>query len=571
MNKKIALFLIVVGIIVFSNSFNGDFVYDDNIVLTHSLFNQPQKMLSFLLEPYFEDFKAAGLYRPLTQISFAINFMISSSPFIFHFTNVLLHIINSILVYYLINKLSNNSKLSFISSIIFLVLPVHVEAVASIVGRAELLSFLFGILSMLYWLNSRYVLSALMVFLSIMSKETAIVIPAIIFIISLWQRRKDVWILHHFFAIASYLAFRIYVLGSYSFGPKVEFVFNPLAHVSIGERLSTALKVFMIYLQTIFAPYRLSIDYSYNQIPIVKNLFTSLPSIVGLLILVAMSWLLWESVKKRVMTIPALSILLFLLPYLLISNLIIVIGTIMGERLMYLPSLGIVILIAFVLNRLFQTNQKVLMLFLGIIVIICGLVTFNQNKVWANADNLFESMYQRSPNSVVAKTYYGIHILNENPSLAGQLSRSAYNDYPDYVQNLNLLAAISAREGKLSEAEKLLVRALELRPSHQNSLQNLSRVYFSQKKYMEAERITLELVSKYGGVGNVILYAIISIEQGQYQTAINTLDRYLSKDPSNDAAKVVKEYALSRLNHRIISQDIESNYRVLYNSFSVSQ
>ncbi|TSC88939.1 MAG: hypothetical protein G01um10142_561 [Parcubacteria group bacterium Gr01-1014_2] len=208
-DKIVFIILLLVGFSVFFNGLKGDFVHDDLLVLSHSFFSQSAKVLNFFSEPYFEDFYQAGLYRPLTQISFRLNFLFGSSPFSFHLVNILLHIINSFLIYLLVSKIINSdgririperspqgrSEVALFACLLFLVLPIHVEAVTSIVGRAELFSFLFGILTLLLWLDTKYFFSAITLFLALLSKESAIAVMPIIFLLN-WYHRFTPTLIH---------------------------------------------------------------------------------------------------------------------------------------------------------------------------------------------------------------------------------------------------------------------------------------------------------------------------------------------------------------------------------------
>ncbi len=528
--------LFIIGILVFYNGLSGEFVHDDILVLSHSFFNEQSRISGFFGQPYFEGFRQAGLYRPLTQISLAFNFLIASSPFGFHLVNILLHIVNSFLIFLLLKKITKESRFSLITALFFLVLPIHVEAVTSIVGRAELLSFLFGILTLLLWFDSKYLLSAVALFLALLSKESAIVIPVIVFFLGWHYRRNWQWLFWHFGAVSLYFILRIAVLGQYAFKTQVEFVFNPLAYISFFERFFTALKVLILYLTKTFAPYRLSADYSYDQIPIVTNLFSSPSALLGVLVLSSMLWIIYRFLKNKNQSIWVWASIFFFLPYLIISNFIFPTGTIMADRLMYFSSLGALMFLALANERLFKLSKRVGLSFLLILLIVYGFITVSQNRVWASREALLTDSFKKSPNSVAAKTNYGILILNQDKELAKKLSLEVYEKYPDYIQNLNLRGAVEVQEDNFIGAEKFLERALELRPKHQNTLQNISRVYFTLSKYPEAEEVLKVLVSEYGGKGNVIFYALVQAKNRHFVESRQTLESFFGPEIKDESA-----------------------------------
>lgn len=572
-NKFIFITFLLIGFTVFFNGLNGQFVHDDLLVLSHSFFSQLGEIFNFFSEPYFEDFHKAGLYRPLTQFSFGLNFLFSSSPFGFHLVNILLHILNSFLVYLFLKKLISNSRFSFIAALLFLVLPIHVEAVTSIIGRAELLSFLFGLSALILWFDSKYFLSAVILFLALLSKESAIAITAIVFLLNWFYQKRGVtrlgvprraeWkehgggkegqapeflrgFIYYLGAVAFYFILRIAVLGDYAFQTKVEFVFNPLAYTSFFERVFTALKILVLYLYKIFVPYGLSADYSYDQIPVVTNLFSSPLALLGLVFLGLMLLAVFQVLQRKQLfqkqgfrkrdSILIWGLILFLLPYLVVSNLILPIGTIMGERLMYFSSFGAVMILALIIERLFKYSKRFGLTLLLVLSVVYGLLTISQNRIWASREALLTDNFRKSPNSVVAKTEFGILMLERDKELAKRLSLEVYEKYPDYIQNLNLRAAVTVQEGSLAEAEKFLERALELRPKHQNTLQNLSRAYFTLGKYQEAEKTLKILVSEYGGKGNVIFYALVQAKNRRFDQSRETLYSFFGPEIEDESA-----------------------------------
>lgn len=536
------IIIALAGLLVFGNGLGGDFVHDDILVLSHGLFAQPDKFFGFFSQPYFDGFHQAGLYRPLTQTSFAFNFLFGSAPFGFHLSNVLLHIVNSFLVFLLLKKLFSDVRLGFAAALLFLVLPIHVEAVTSIVGRAELLSFLFGTLALLLWLDRKYILSAVLLLSALLSKETAVAVPAVAFLLSRRLSRPWKWLLHYSAAVAIYFFLRVAVLGGYAFGTKVEFVFNPLAHVPFFERFFTALKVLTLYVLKVFAPYRLSADYSYDQIPVVNNLFLSPSALVGLGILALMVFAVYRVLQRKDGSVFVWGLVFFFLPYLVVSNLILPIGTIMAERLVYSSSLGAAMLLGLAAGRLSAKFSKRLgIAFLAALTAVYGFLTVRQNPVWASRESLLTDSFEKSPQSVTAKTEFGILMLDRDKELAKRLALEVYEKHPDYIQNLNLLAAVAVRERRFSEAEDFLERALELRPRHQNTLQNLSRVYFTLGKYQEAEKTLKVLVFEHGGQGNVIFYALVQARNGRFQESRKTIESFFGPEVKDESAlKILK-------------------------------
>jgi len=532
------LFL-AVGFAVFGNTLGGEFVYDDHLVLSNSIFDEPARFLNFFIEPYFEDFSDAGLYRPLTLISFVPNFVVGGASFGFHLVNVFLHIANSLLVYIFLYKISRSYKLSLVAS-----LPIHVEAVASIIGRAELLSFLFVILSALAWLKSRFIVASLFFFLGILSKETALVLPFILLLISWHYRSKLTWIIPFIVSGVGYFALRFVALGSHSFSISKEFVFNPIISASISERIATFLKVTLLYVQKILVPLNLSPDYSYNQITITNNFL--IPSVIlGVLLIVVLAYISIRSYKSKKNIFIIWAVLLFAAPYLLISNLFFPIGTIMAERLMYMPSLGIIMLLVFVAYPLSSKvkHRPYLAMAIFFLLPLYAVITINQNRVWANEKTLFSNMYEASPQSVVAQTHWAQILLRRGEVQgAKKLLLESFNLHKDFLLNLNLLAEIEKNEGNLEQSRLYLERAVDIMPEHEQTLISLSRVYFNQAKYDQANEILTVLVEKYGGVGNTVLYALSQVRSGDYEAGRKVIVATFGEETTDESAVTILSY-----------------------------
>src|SRR3989344_4994781 len=154
---------VVLSFALFGNGIGGDFVFDDTIVIVGNPFigGQLEKFGEIFTTPYFAYQPRPGLYRPLTIASYSINaFVFGSSPASFHVVNILLHALTSFLAFVLLFRLSASRIASFAGFIFFMFLPIHTEAVTSIVGRAEILSLLFVIAALLFSLRQKYIFAS---------------------------------------------------------------------------------------------------------------------------------------------------------------------------------------------------------------------------------------------------------------------------------------------------------------------------------------------------------------------------------------------------------------------------
>jgi tetratricopeptide (TPR) repeat protein len=349
--------LCVLTCAAFANSFSAGMPLDNRgLILQDERIRAAgaENIRQIVQHSYWWPIAGTGLYRPLTTLSYLLNYAIlgnAGRPAGYHFVNLLLHLTNVLLVFALALKLIREFWLSVWLAGLWAIHPVLTESVTNIVGRADLLAgvaVLGGFLMYLKfaetsgfrriaWFAGLLALTAIGVF----SKESAVTIVAPIMLYeSLWWRNRGRALLLGCIAvlapIAAMLYFRWRALAT---DPAVDFPFtdNPLVLAGFWQSKLTALKVMAHYLGLALWPMRLSADYSYNQIP----LATGTPRdwscwlIVGAAIAAAAALLFY---RRRVAFFWAAFALATFLPT---SNLILPVGTIMAERFLYLPLIGV--------------------------------------------------------------------------------------------------------------------------------------------------------------------------------------------------------------------------------------
>jgi len=272
---------------------------------------------------------------------------------------------------------------------------------------------------------------------------------------------------------------------------------NPLKFVNWFERMAAAFKVLGMYLIRIIWPVNnLSSDYSYNQIPTTFNLFgweMWLGIIIFSLMIVGVC-LAFK--KKRAPIILILASSFFLFFYLPTSNLIFPIGTIMAERLMYIPSLAACLLLGaglILLRSRLRSKKYGQCLYLSIILIIIifyGFVSFNRNFDWRNEAALFASAASRSPNSVLSRSNQGaMYLLAGKLELAEQEILAAQKIYDNYNHNLNNLGLLYLKQNKLDQARSQLEFTLTKYPSYGPAIDNLALTCFKLGEYRKAGKL----------------------------------------------------------------------------------
>lgn len=531
MDKKIKYYslgiLLIIAFIIFGNSLASDFVFDDKaVVKDRPELNNIEHLPYLLFEPYHQLGFDGDAYRPITMISFSLNYyFFSAKPWNFHFINIILHSLASWLVFLLILKLTKKLHFSFLVSLIFLVLPIHTESINAIVGRAEILSLLFGLWSILILLKNKKIKrkisaqfwASLLFLFALLSKESAIGFLPLYFIILWINSNGKTFISSLKIIIKKYWKNFIYLIGAtllyflmrsivldkiINTNPTI--VENPLKFISWPERLLTAFKILGMYLIKIIWPLNnLSSDYSYNQIPTKIN-WLNLQMWLGIFTFAAIASLIIAILLKpknksnnKKMLILSCSFFLFF--YISTSNIVFPIGTIMAERLMYIPSIAICILFGLLLtmlrsmlrNKIRNKNysQYIYLLIVMILIIFYSSISFNRNFDWRNESNLFASAAARSPNSVLSRSNLGaIYLLENKLDLAEKEIMAAQNIYDNYNHNLNNLGLLYLKQGKLKEARDQFIFTLKNHPAYGPAIDNLALTYFQLGEYEKAKK-----------------------------------------------------------------------------------
>ena len=509
-HQLLAILLVsfVLSFALFSNGIKGEFVMDDAVVVEKRPdLKNSENLFNLFISPYHQNAPYTGLFRPVTIASYALNYaVLGSGPAGFHVVNIILHALNVVLVFAVLNLITHNKLLAGGVALLFLVHPIHIEAVTSIVGRAELLAFGFGMLAVLFALRNNIWLGGTAFFLALLSKESVIAFLPIILYLWRWQQNwawpvvvRRGW--QFAAALLPYFLLRYVALKEYIFkSDGVSFVENPLAFLPWGERIATALKVLFLYLTKLIWPVKLSVDYSYQSFSLADNIFGSWQALVGLGILLVLIWLL--TAKRK--SIYGVAASLFLFPFLVISNLFLPIGTIMGERLMYLPSLGILIIVGLILLRL---RPKVYLTAVILLAMVSGPLTVDPNHDWLTSERLLAATAAVNPNALITKTGLAAHSL-EKDNLAMAKAQWAETEklYADYSPLQYLLGVVVAKENDFGEAERRYLRALALNGRSINALNNLVDLYLNKKDYSSEANHLSELVKLNPSQDAVIRY-----------------------------------------------------------------
>jgi tetratricopeptide (TPR) repeat protein len=402
-----ALLLFALPFLFYWQAVNFEFVLDDQIVLSEN--NYTKKGISGIwdllttesMEGYFgeqKDLVAGARYRPLSLVTFAIEYeFFGLSSWVSHFNNMLLYALLGVLLFRVLCILFPQKNpylilsLSFVAALLFVLHPVHVEVVANVKGRDEIMS-LIGSLGTLYF-SLRFISSgkahwliwsAVTFFLAILSKENAVTFLAVI-PLTIWYFSRASWrkigmaTLPIVVSFLVYLVLRYQVIG-YLLGADKEItdvMNNPFYGISLGEKLATIFYTLGIYIKLLFFPHPLTHDYYPYHIPIMD--WGRWQSLLSLLVHLGLGYLAIRGMRKK--TILSYSIWFYLITLSIVSNLLFPIGTFMNDRFIFFSSLGACIVLGYFISRWLAdyTGQQANVLNIGLLSL---LLLFFSYKTW---------------------------------------------------------------------------------------------------------------------------------------------------------------------------------------------
>ncbi len=438
--RALLLALLAFAVALYANSAGNAYVLDDGPLLAANARIRDLSNLSrFFTSDYWGPARSSGLYRPLATTSYALGYAAGGAdPLGQHVINIALHALNSALLLLLLLRLTGSTALAAAAAFLFAAHAVHAEAVANVAGgRPELMAGCFFLLALLAHVarwratpaaSRRLHAASLLAFaLALLSKESAATLIGVIYLADVvyggartpsWRSFGEVLkarfasvYLGYGLVVVGYLGVRLLVLGDGASLPAPSALDNPLVLLSAPWRIASALDVALRYGWLLLFPARLSYDYSFDQVLLIDSF--SDPRLLGVVVLgVATPALLAWSLRRSKDFFFALAF--FGVTFSVVSNAIVPIGTILGERLLYLPSIGFCLGVAVVLRgalgRLSLPPRTRTLLFAALVALCVALHagrTLVRNRDWRSEEALWLHDLAVSPRSAKVQSNAG--------------------------------------------------------------------------------------------------------------------------------------------------------------------
>ena len=550
--------LAAVCLAIFSNTFGDEFFWDDYLLIKIDDSIKDIKNLSLFFSPDYwnESYFFEGQYRPIRRISLALDYWLwELNPTGYHLTNILLHAINTLLVFGLVSlipgpKTGSTARgagtgwkdlmgIPFVTALLFAIHPIHTESINFIKNRSDLLAFLFFLLSFQLFVrhlrvNNRATALTLLIaaWLSfvpaVLSKEMALTLPvvlafyAICFLPAPERKKVFVRIGPYGLLVFLYFWFRLSCIGWHEdagFGPS-----------GLGRQALAVVKTLGLYFKMLVIPFPLNPEHVF----IVPASVFEVPVVLSLSALAGFCITCFRAYRGERLVFFALGwILLTLLP---VANIFYLPTRPIAEQRLYIPSLGFCLLIGYGFKRLPRlTSQplhkkRLVMLsgfLLSFIIIGYTVLTVQRNDEWRDAVTFFSKAVALNPDSRDMNYNLAIAYLNaqRKEEAARQFQAVLRLDPQSFDVHFNL-GVILKELGRYTEAIAHYQEALRRRPdacgAHYNlglALDASGRFEEAVNHYLAATRIKPDFFEAYYNLGLVFYKA------GRYQEAI---DYYLS-------------------------------------------
>jgi tetratricopeptide (TPR) repeat protein len=377
-----------------------------------------------------------------------------------HLMNIVMHALSTLLLFIVLRRITGARWPSAFVALIFAIHPLHVESVAWIAERKDVLSTLFWMLTLLGYSDyvrrptrARYVLTLVVFCLGLMAKPMLVTLPVVLILLDLWPFRRGLRIVEKIPFFVAALASSIVAYVAHQRGGAVA----TLEIIPLAGRIENALVTYVVYILKTFWPAHLAIFYPY---PLQSLVIPAILSAIALIIVTALVVLAYK--HRPYLAVGWFWYLVTLLP---------VIGIIQtgsqarADRYTYIPTIGLTIAIVWGTAELLKTWPRVQTALATAIALALFTLTWFQVATWRDDFTLYRHAISAVPNNYIA--YYNLASALEAEGQTDEAViqlREAVRVRPYYVPARAELGQVLASQGHTDEALTELRTAVRLRP-----------------------------------------------------------------------------------------------------------
>jgi protein O-mannosyl-transferase len=526
-----------------------------------------------------------GNYHPLTILSFAIEYsLVQFEPWLYHFVNLLLHVMGTALVYWFIFLLTKRPVIAIVTALLFGLHPTHVESVAWVAARKDVLYGFYYLLSCIFYLyylrsankKKAWYAAVLVTFiLSLLSKPVAVTLPVTLLLIDLFEGRrwgKELFIekLPHFIlsVVFGIIAIKVQRTAGAMDVHKVSY--------NAVERFALGMYALVTYLWKAIVPADQHCLYLYPDK--VKGMIPWLYFIYPLVVAVII-FIVWKYARRNRFIV--FGSLFFLVNIFLLLQFLPVGEAIVAERYSYIPYIGLFFIGGWVVSGFFEGvfNPRVKNIVLIVTAAYIGMMGYLANercKVWYDDVSLWQDEIMKEPQRAtqaynnLGYLYYGKWATASSPAEKQVYFDSAYYLInkaialrPDYVNPYMALGDLLRAAGKYDEARNNYYRAIKMNPKETNIYVGLAVLHYVMRNMDSAGyyfRMVLQISPTAEAYGN---YANLLTETGKDDSALIAFDKAISLSKDNYVLFMNRGKLLEKQNRMAAAEkDIETAMRM---------
>ena len=541
LNRLVVYFIIVFGLFIYFNSFSNQFVWDDfHFIVKNDAIKSIRNCPSFFTKAstLANNEMAYYTYRPFVALSFSVDYLFwKLNPRGYHIENVLFHIADAILLFFLMRLILKNFLASFLISLLFLTHPVQTEVVDWISRRGDVLAVFFYLIVFLIHVNIKntvskkaylYPLMLLFFSMALLSKEIPVTLPLILIFYDIFLLANKPSFKKYFKYYAPFFIIMIIygLVRTSVVGPIIE-----LGWWGSGPATNffTMCTTFVEYIKILIIPVNLC---AYRVPQIIYSIFdVKLISSIAVLSFIIISAVLLRNRVK----LFTFGIYWFFISLVLVAN-IIPMGYQMSERFLYVPSIGFFIaIIGVILSQKNPFFIKISYFLLILLVSFYTILTIERNKDWKDDITLHRAIFAVSPDNVYM--HYNLGLAYKEKGMLGDAMvefKKSIELKRDCAKAFNNLGNIYFYKGRLDDAIAYYEKAISLAPQLFEPYNNLGNIYFKKGNYkMAIKNYKKALILEKDRFEVHDNLASAYVEINQTKEAIGELETVLRLNPSD--------------------------------------
>ncbi len=551
-------------LLVFWQVRNFDFVnYDDNVYI----YENPHVLNGLTSDGISWAFTTGctANWHPITWLSLMLDCQLfGTNPGSMHLVNLLLHLVNALLLFVVLKKMTGSLWPSAFVAVAFAIHPMHVESVAWITERKDVLSTFFFLLTLAAYVGYvrgrgilRYLLTVVLFVFGLLAKPMLVTLPFVLLLLDYWplerirgQKTEDRE--RNTESVLKLVIEKIPFLAIAAISSAITFMVQRSGGAMAGMdvlplkfKFANAVISYARYIGKMFWPENLAVFYPFDA----DSFALWQVAMCVLLLLVISIFMIRFGRKQRYLPVGWFWFLGTLMP---------VIGLVqageqsLADRYTYIPYTGLLIIIAWGLPELLSRwlYRKIALGIAAVMVLtVLGIGAYRQAGYWKNSSALFTHAIEVTQNNYIAHEHLAQELYKQgNPALAIEHYKKALEINPYYAESYNNRGIVYSKLDRWQEAIKDFSQAIRIKPDYVDAIYNrgiafgnLGRWQEAIKDFSQAIRIKPDLTDAYNNLG------IIMNAQGNYKEAIEQLERVVRLQP--DAARPCNDLALLIAKH----------------------